>query len=521
MSTTPGAGDDFTEFWSPEELEAEATKPNGPAAEIQGWGDPDMGVLRLHRRPPPVLPIEVFGDKWGDWITEAAKAASTPPDYVALPLLATVSTLIGNARWARASEGWTEPPHMWMAACGDSGDGKSPGSDCLFRNILPELEHRMIGDFPERHHEWQAAVAADMAAKKNWEQAQRAALKEGKSFTTPMPTPTVSDIEPERPRLRQNDVTIEQIAALLAIAAPKGVMVVRDELAGWLDGMNAYNPAGRAFWNEAYGGRFYRVERRKHSGNPIDIPRLVVAVYGGTQPDKLVKLLADADDGLLSRIQWGWPDPIPFKLGRDVPGAAWAIEALDRLRELDLAPGDPPNPILTPLTSEGQRLIENFGQEMQERRANAGGLLRSAFGKARGTALRGSLNLEFLWWCGQDGFAAPPDHITPRAFAAAAVLVSDYFMPMAERVFGDAGASETECNAATLARWIIRERPPEVYVRYLQREVRLPGMRTAEQIKKTANALIEADWLRAPVKTVFGQPRSKVAYTVNPKVYGA
>jgi hypothetical protein len=521
MSTTPGASDDFSEFWDPEELETGAAKANGPTAGAQDWGDPDMGVLRLHRRPPPVLPIEVFGDKWGSWITEAARAACAPADYVALPLLATVSTLIGNARWAQAAGNWSEPPHLWMGAVGDSGDGKSPGTDCLFRNVLPELEHRMVGDFPERHREWQAAVIADAAAKKNWQQEQRAALKEGQSFTKPMPVSTVSDIEPERPRLRQNDVTVEQVAAILATSTPKGVMVVRDELVGWLDGMNAYHPAGRAFWTEAYGGRPYRVERRKHSGHPIDIPRLVVAVCGGTQPDRLAKLLNDADDGLLARIQWGWPDPIPFKLGRDIPDIAWAIEALDRLRELNLAPGDPPNPILTALTSEGQRSIEEFGQDMQERRTDAGGLLRSAFGKARGTALRLSLNLEWLWWCGQNDFALPPDYISLRAFAAAAGLVADYFMPMAERVFGDAGASETERNAATLARWIVKERPPEVHVRHLQREVRLPGLRTAERIKAACDTLVEADWLHLPVPIKgFGKGRPPMIYSVNPKLYG-
>jgi hypothetical protein len=98
--------------------------------------------------------------------------------------------------------------------------------------------------------------------------------------------------------------------------------------------------------------------------------------------------------------------------------------------------------------------------------------------------------------------------------------VADYFMPMAERVFGDAAAIDLERIAATLARWIIRERPLEVHVRHLQREVRLPGLRTAERIKQAAEFLIEADWLRPPaIKTVFGQPRNKIAYPVNPKLY--
>jgi hypothetical protein len=504
-----------SEFWPTDEtLQAAA---NG--ADSGDWGEHDMRVLRLRRRDPVRLPIEVFGDEWAAWIVNAAAASAAPVDYVALPLLAIASTLIGNARWAQATPGWFEPPHLWTAAVGDSGDGKSPGADCLFRDILPELERRMIGDFPQRHHEWEAAVAADKAMKKRWEEEQRAALKAGKAFDMPMPTPTASDVEPERPRLRQNDVTVEQVAALLATAAPKGVTVVRDELVGWLDAMNAYHPAGRAFWNEAYGGRPYRVERRKHSGHPIEIPRLVVAAYGGTQPERLTKLLADADDGLLSRFQWGWPDSIPFELGQKTPNVAWAIECLDRLREFDLAPGDPPYPIPIPLTPEGRDWMEEFGREMQERRENAGGLMRSAYGKARGTVLRSSLVLEELWWCGRSGMTPPPDNISPRAFAAGATLVSNYFMPMAERVFGDAGATNVERTAATLARWIIREKPIEVHVRHLQREVRLPGLRTAGQIKEAADYLVEADWLRAPaVQTAFGQLRNKVAYPLNPRL---
>jgi hypothetical protein len=48
-------------------------------------------------------------------------------------------------------------------------------------------------------------------------------------------------------------------------------------------------------------------------------------------------------------------------------------------------------------------MIEAFGREMQDRQTSAGGLLRSAIGKARGAALRLALVLELLWWCGEDG----------------------------------------------------------------------------------------------------------------------
>jgi hypothetical protein len=492
-------------------------KPNG--ADSDGWGEPDMGVLRLRRRPPPALPLEVLGDSWGRWLTDAAAAAACPVDYVVAPLLASVSTLIGHARWAQAGPGWREPPHLWMVVVGDSGAGKSPGADCLLRDVLPEIERRMVGDYPDRLREWQAAVQFDKIAKARWQDELRQAQKNKKPLP-PMPLPTAAGVAPEKPRLRQHDVTIEQVAAILATAAPKGVAMVRDEIAGWLMGMDAYNPAGRPFWLEAYGGRPYRVERRKHGREPIEIERLAVAVYGGTQPERLFDLAGGPDDGLFSRVQWAWPDSVPFRLGKETPGVAWAIDALDKLRELDLAPGAPPRPVFTPLTPGAQRSMGEFGKEMEARLQESGGLLRSAFGKARGTALRLSLVLEWLWWCAKTGMTMPPDSISEAAFAAAAALVSEYYMPMAERVYGDAGASDIERNAATLARWVFKERPNEVHIRTLIREVQLPGLRSAEQIKKAADLLVEADWLRAPAKTVFGQPRSRVAYPVNPKLRG-
>ena len=97
------------------------------APDESGWSFPDMGVLRLYRRAPPSLPLKVFGP-WEAWIAEQGEAAACPVSYVAGPLLAAASALIGNARWPQAGGSWSEPPHIWVAAVGDSGTGKSPGA---------------------------------------------------------------------------------------------------------------------------------------------------------------------------------------------------------------------------------------------------------------------------------------------------------------------------------------------------------------------------------------------------------
>ena len=88
------------------------------------------------------------------------------------------------------------------------------------RDVLPAIERRMVGDFPDRLREWQAAVEFDKIAKKRWQDDLREA-QEKKKPLPPMPLPTAPDIAPEKPRLRQHDVTIEQTGAILASAAPK------------------------------------------------------------------------------------------------------------------------------------------------------------------------------------------------------------------------------------------------------------------------------------------------------------
>jgi uncharacterized protein DUF3987 len=374
------------------------------------WAEPDLAVLRLHRRPPPALPVEIFGSYWASWIEDGARAAACPVDYVVAPLLASASTLIGHARWAQCTPNWVEPPHLWCASIGDSGDGKSPGADNFSRDILPEMERRMLVDFPDRLREAQATIEAAKARAEHWKSEVREAIKAGR---TPPAPPAPAPEEPLAPCLMSSDATIERVAMLLTRAAPKGLLMRRDELAGWLRGMSTYNEGARAFWIEAYGGRPYRLDRVKHP-EPITIPRLAVAWHGGIQPARLAEVMRDADDGLLARFMWFWPEPVPFNVASATPEIEWAVTAFDRLRMLELASGkggDAPQPIMVPLAPSAVQAMVRFGRLLQEEKENSGGLLRSAIGKARGLALRLSLVIEYLRWCAEDGYSAPPEVI--------------------------------------------------------------------------------------------------------------
>jgi hypothetical protein len=163
--------------------------------------------------------------------------------------------------------------------------------------------------------------------------------------------------------------------------------------------------------------------------------------------------------------------------------------------------------MMVPLDRAAQERMVRFAKLMQEQKEGTAGLMRSAIGKARGFALRISLVLEHLHWCAEDGYSAPPETIRERTFLAAAKLVAEYLMPMAERTYGDAACTELDRNTATLARWIAKDRPAAIHVRNMQRDVRLPGLTTAEAIHAACRALVEAGWLGRPADGAGFQQR--------------
>ena len=107
---------------------------------------------------------------------------------------------------------------------------------------------------------------------KAWKKAVKDAVDAGEP---PPDKPDDAEVPPgpKRPRLVTTDATMEA-AALLAQQEPKGLMLVRDELAGWVGGLDKYGGDGaeRAFWIEAYGGRFKVVDRVKFDGQGAGRP---------------------------------------------------------------------------------------------------------------------------------------------------------------------------------------------------------------------------------------------------------
>jgi len=515
--------------------------------DIDGDNNIDMSVLDGGLAPPP-LPVDVFGPFWAQWITGHAAQASVPPDYVAAPLLGVAAAALGNARAVSPWDGFVQPSVLWLAKVGLPSSGKTPSDDAVL-SLVTRLEVEMAEGFDETLRQYETDALAAKLAKEVWEQEVRDAVENG--YEPPiMPESASLPTKPIRPRLKVADTTPEAMGMLMEVH-PKGLMLHRDELAGFLGGFDRYVRAGseRAFWSEAFNGSYYVVDRVKHP-EPIRIPHLAVSIIGGIQPDRLNSLLLSGDDdGLPARFLMVWPEPLPPQRPTTTINNDMAYVALKRLHGIEMGVGADGQParVIAALTDEAAEKFQCWRDEHFENQPSSG-MFASHYGKLPGVVLRLALVIEFLWWAvegarqkvesdfpwlRQSGEAPqgeqngvpwmtsspPPSRIGVMATTAAITLVTDYFLPMARRAYGDAALPDDERGGRTIARWILKKNISRFNASELRRKEKLPGLRKANDIQASLKFLVEAGWIWPMPSREGDKPgRQRADYMVSPKL---
>lgn len=487
------------------------------------WPNPDLALATSSSDPAPELPLaDVFPDNLGRWITSAADAAGAPADYVAGALLAAAGGCIGNARWAQPKEGWQEPPVVNVALIGRPSAGKSPALDQVV-NPLHAIEAEMNDDWRERkrHHATDKAAAEER--RDLWRSKVKKAAKDGNAPPM-MPVDAEEPEPPQKHRLVSTDPTVAK-AERMSAGNPRGLMLVRDELAGWIAGMDRFGSGAggsdRAFWLQAQGGRPWSPDRVKDGDAEVSVPHLTWSVVGGIQPDRLASLLlAGDDDGLAARFIYLWPEaqaPRWSEADGDLAqGKAW----LSRLRSL---PWTPPEPVLLPFSRSAQTALQNWRQEVACMEEGAAGLFLSWLGKLPGFAVRLATILAHLEWAADPIDADAPKMIEDIDVRRAVIFLSAYAVPMARRAFGEAALPEAERDARRLARWLLKQqpRPTTLNVRELRRMANGPGIANAARVMAALDELAALSWVRAsPGRDGEHHGRPRNDWTVNPALAG-
>lgn len=483
------------------------------------WPAPAAKFLRPQTLPAPELPIDdVFSQSFSKWARDAAEAKGAPTDYVVFSVISVLSSVIGNTRWVSPWQGWVEPPVIWAMMIGLPSAGKSPAIDAAL-NPLRAAEAPLREAANRELKEWGEKAEVAKLAEKAWKKEATDALKAGEE---PPERPSECDagLPPHIPRLVVNDATIERLGAILA-NQPRGALQMRDELAGWLEGMARYSGGGsdRPFWLEAYGGRGYTVERMGRE--PLTIDRLTVAVMGGVQPDRLKTLLLKADDdGLLARFLPIWPDPAPLRRPRSWGDEDFLRNVIEKMLSLNLLTdeNDQQRPWIVGFTDEARDLMDTFRLEVRQWEQDAEGLMLSFIGKLPGLTARLSLVLAFLEWATE--MTEMPHNIEVGHFGRAAHMIEAYVLPMARRAYANASMTGAERSALRLVQ-IIREQGWQSFTTSDVLRLERSGLSTKAVLDPALVVLSDGDVIRAvPVEGGPQGGRPKRLYAVNPIVLG-
>ncbi len=490
----------------------------------QPWPPLQVDLATSDPLPPPPLNLADFPGPWPEWIERAAAGAGAPPDYVACALLAVAGATIGNARWGSPWEGWKHPPVVYVACIGLPSAGKSPAIGTV-TEPMAELAADLNDDFEERMRAYRTVCQEAKERRALWEADVKAAVKEGR----PVPGEPVGARDPNKPlkcRAYSTTPTVEA-ARDLSAANRRGMLLHRDELAGWIADMDRYGGGGgggdRAFWLQAYDGGRWVSDRVKDGDEGRDVPHLTWGIVGGIQPDRLASmLLSGDDDGLSARFIYTSPAPLAdVSAPPDGTGLPFALKPrLLRLRELPMP--EEPEPMVLPFTPEAKQALQDWRRTVRAMEGDATALYLSWLGKLPGMAVRLAVIFLHLEWLGRPAGTPEPEAVDLDAITRALGFLADYAVPMARRAFGEAALPEAERDARRAARWLLRQSPtPETLnARELRRMGKGPGIPTSGRIEAALVELVEMGLVRrAPGREGGGKGRQRADWAVNPALW--
>ncbi len=463
---------------------AAAQAPAAPTAE--DW--PPILPLRTSQAVLP-FPTAVLAAPMADLVHEVASALGCAPDFVGTAVLTLAAGALGNSRALRLKEGYTEGPRLYAALVGPPSSAKSPvlkllaqpflrrqvqAKSCFTEDLrLFAADEAASAEEPrrDRGHSASSPFLAEMDRQRA--EARRALSELPGAERTPWPRPErTRRRKPQLARCFTDDTTVEALARILQ-ENPRGFVIVRDELTGWVLGMNQYKGGrghDRQFYLSAWSGQPSVVDRKGQADNlPILLPQPLLCVLGGLPPDMLGALRDNLgrQDGFLERMLFAFPDPRPLGpwTGEGVGDAVLAAwdHILDYLHGLQMttdAAGEP-TPREVGLTPAGlaawQRGYNALVAAAQQ--PNGPENLDCYWSKLRSYGGRLALVLQYL------AYAADPCRRQPHAEVVDAPAVDGawqliaYFESTYRRVLGHVGADVQILRAERILKWIAGKRP--------------------------------------------------------------
>ncbi len=489
---------------------SETAQGDWPKPEPLGGELPPVEACDLALLPESLRPL----------VEDTAERMQVPLDYpavVAVLCLAGVTNRRATIQPKAADTSWLVVPNLWGGIIASPGLMKSPVISAMTQPLtrieaLWRADHASaMSDYEQQQEEAELRQAA-------WREQYKAAQKSGKDAPV---RPDNSIAMPTCGRLITQDATPEKLHEIMR-DNPAGILVIRDELSGWLATLDKPGREGeRGFFLSAWNGDTGYTMDRIGRGS-IHVEACCVSMLGGIQPARLRSYLGDAlqdgplNDGLLQRFQvlvypdtpkhWCYVDRAPH--GKAISDAAGMYH---RLAQLDAT-----QPLRFRFDGDAQELFVAWLSDLEDK-LRAVGLhpaLVSHLAKYRG--LMPSLALLFA-------LADDSTGTVSLQHANQAGAWCDYLESHARRIYSMIISAERQA-AAELGRrlaagWKSIEGIFTVRDVY-QNDWR--GLTTPEGVRRALAILEDAGWVRLlSLENKANGGRPSELYAINPRVQGA
>ena len=478
--------------------------------------------------PVPELPAELIPDPLRPWLFDIAERASLPLEFVTCPALVALSAVIGRSVgiYPKRRDDWLVVPNLWGGIVGKPGVMKSAAISEPTKPLraLAAKAREAFGEAQADAEAEQSRLELEVSVLK--EKAKRDAKRDGiaSDFQVTLRTLTeqLKEATVKERRYLTQDATVEKLGELLQ-ENPNGLLVLRDELAGWLRTLERPGREGeREFYLEAWNGTggftFDRIGR-----GTVHIDALTVSMLGAIQPGKLDKYLSEAiaggggADGLLQRFQLVvYPDKVgDFKNVDRYPDTAAKqkanaiFEALDSLDTvqlgLDTQEGEIP---ALHFSDDAQELFDLWRTELEHRLRSTELDHKPTFAShlAKYRSLMPSLALIFHLVGIVDGTASGPVSLEAAQLAAA---WCDYLEHHALKLYAPEISSHIKAAQLLAQKIEDGDLQDKATVRDLYRKG-WESLDDREMVMSGLEVLAECGWVRLEEKVTGGRPSQAV-----------
>lgn len=247
---------------------------------------------------PPAFPVDLLPTVVAAYARDQAELIGVDPAVIGMAAIGAMAGCIDDRltiQPKRYDPTWTESARLWVGIIGDPSAKKSPGIS------------KALGPVRKIAAKWRADYEK---AKAQWQEECDALTKENKKAMLPP--------GPELKRLTASDVTVEKLGDILSRCEPRGILIDRDEMTGWLASMDAYKAGSggkdKAAWLEAYNGGGMEIDRI--SRGSLWVENWSACVVGGIQPQVIQDYANTTNhDGMLQRFML--IHAAPAKQGKD------------------------------------------------------------------------------------------------------------------------------------------------------------------------------------------------------------